>query len=233
MQAAVPRHVLVVGASNGVADRLAPLLQRSDFDLHTVSASDIVLDLVMGTPFELLVVGYPLPEIDFHELLRAVRLPGSASHDAGILLLARPGFLEAAQAMLPIGANRAAGLDWTDSRVAQAIDDLLHVAPRANLRAMFFADVQTNGARERYLYRTVNVSLSGVLVEGERLFAPGTPIDFAFRLPSEPQPVEGRARVVRRTDANREGLSGLGARFVELLDDGQDRLAQYVRYFNA
>jgi hypothetical protein len=114
MQAAVPRHVLVVGASGGVIDRVGPLLQRSDLDVHTVRPSDIVLDLVMGTPFELLVVGYPQPEIDLHKLVHAVRLPGSASHNAGILLLSRPGCFEAARAMLPIGANRAASLSWTD-----------------------------------------------------------------------------------------------------------------------
>ena len=233
MQAAALRHVLLVGASNGVIDRVGPLLNRSDFDVHTVRPSEIVLDLVMGTPFELLVVGYPLPEIDIHQLLRAVRMSGSASHDAGILLLSRPSFFEAARAMLPIGANRAASLSWTDSRVWQAIDDLLHVAPRARLKSMLFADVQTNGGRERYLYRTVNLSRTGVLLAGDQLFTAGIAFDFAFRLPSEPRPVEGRAEVVRRTVLDREGLSGIGARFVSLLDDGHYRISQYVKYFNA
>ena len=101
MQAATPRHVLLVGAPNGGAERVAPLLQRAEFDVHAVRPSEIILDLVMGTPFELLVVGYPLPEIDFIELIRAVRLRESASLHAGLVLLARPGFLEAAQALLP------------------------------------------------------------------------------------------------------------------------------------
>jgi hypothetical protein len=67
-----------------------------------------------------------------------------------------------------------------------------------------------------------------VLVQGEQLFAPGTPFEFAFRLPSETRPVEGRAEVVRRADDGRERMRGLGARFLALRDDGGIRVQQYV-----
>jgi len=227
-QAVIPRHVLLVGASNGGAERVAPLLQRAEFDVHAVRPSEIILDLVMGTPFELLVVGYPLPEIDFIELIRAVRLRESASLHAGLVLLARPGFLEAAQALLPVGANRAISLGWPDSRLWRAIDDLVDVAPRAQLQSMLVASVDAHGSCDRFLYETVNVSRSGVLVQGEQLFAPGTPFEFAFRLPSETRPVEGRAEVVRRADDGRERMRGLGARFLDLRDDGGIRVQHYV-----
>jgi hypothetical protein len=227
-QAVTPRHVLLVGAPNGGAERVAPLLQRAEFDVHAVRPSEIILDLVMGTPFELLVVGYPLPEIDLIELIRSIRLRESASLHAGLVLLARPGFLEAAQALLPVGANRAVSLGWPDSRRWRAIDDLVDVAPRARLRSMLVADVESHGGCDRFLYETVNLSRTGVLLQGDQLFAPGTPFEFAFRLPAEPRPVEGRAEVVRRTSGGRERLRGLGARFVTLRDDGGARVQRFV-----
>jgi CheY-like chemotaxis protein len=227
------RHVLLVGAATGGFERFAPMLQRAGFDVHLVKPSDIVLDLVMGTEFDLLVIGYPLPEMDIHQLMYAVRAEGSASHDAGVLLVARPGFLDAAQTLLSLGANRAVGLHWTDSRLWQAVGDLLNVAPRARLRSMLFADVSANGDEDRHLFQTVNVSRTGMLLRGDELFCPGTVFQFAFRLPSEPRPVEGKAEVVRRTDPFREGLQGMGARFVDLEDDGKFRLKQYVKYFHA
>ena len=227
-QAVTPRHVLLVGAPNGGAERVAPLLQRAEFDVHAARPSEIILDLVMGTPFELLVVGYPLPEIDLIELIRAVRLRESASLHAGLVLLARPGFLEAAQALLPVGANRAVSLGWPDSRLWRAIDDLVDVAPRARLQSTLVADVELHGGCDRVLYETVNVSRTGVLVLGEQLFAPGTPFEFAFELPAEPRPVEGTAEVVRRSNGGRERLRGLGARFLTLRDDGGARVQQYV-----
>jgi len=229
MQAAAPRHVLLVGAPDGGADRVAPLLQRADFDVHAVRPSDIVLDLVLGTGFDLLVVGYPAPEIDLVGLIRAVRLTGSASLRAGFVLLAKPGFLEAAQGLLSIGANRAVSLAWSDARLWCAIDDLVHVAPRGPLQAMLFADVDANGSRDHCLYRTVNVSRTGVLLQGERLFAPGTPFDFAFRLPFEARPIGGRGEVVRQSSLDREGMAGLGARFVALRDGDEARLQRFVQ----
>jgi hypothetical protein len=187
----------------------------------------------MGTEFDVLILGYPMPEVDIHQLLDSIRADGSASHDAGALLLARPGFLEAAHALLALGANRVVGLDWTESRFWQSVGDLLSVAPRARLKSMLYADVGEADNRDRLLYQTVNVSRTGVLLRGADLFAPGTVFDFAFRLPSEPRPVEGRAEVVRRADPEREGMTGLGARFVTLQDDGHFRLKQYVKYFHA
>lgn len=228
MQAATPRHVLLVGAPDGGAGRVAPLLQRAAFDVHAVQPSDIVLDLVMGTPFELLVVGYPAPEIDLFGLIRAIRLRGSASLHAGLVLLARPGFLEAAQALIPTGANRAVSLAWTDSRLWRAIDDLVDVAPRTGLHSSLVADVESHDGFDRFFYETVNLSRSGVLLQGEQLFAPGTPFDFAFTLPFETRPVEGRAEVVRRADGAREGLQGLGVRFLVLRDDGANRVQRFV-----
>jgi hypothetical protein len=228
MQAVAPRHVLLIGTPDGGAERVAPLLQRAAFDVHAVQPSDIVLDLVMGTPFELLVVGYPAPEIDLYGLIRAVRLRESASLRAGLVLLARPGFFEAAQALIPAGANRAVSLAWTDSRLWRAIDDLVDVAPRARLHASLVADVERDGGLDRVLFETVNLSRTGVLLLGERLVAPGTPFDFAFKLPFETRPVEGRAEVVRRADCVHERMQGLGARFVTLIDDGASRVQRFV-----
>jgi len=228
MQAAAPRHVLLVGALGGGAERVAPLLQRAAFDVHAVQPSDIVLDLVMGTPFELLVVGYPAPEIDLFGLISAVRLRSSASLHAGLVLLARPGFLEAAQALVPAGANRAVSLAWPDSRLWRAIDDLVDVAPRAGLQSSLIADVESRDGCDRFFYETVNLSRTGVLLQGEQLFAPGTPFDFTFTLPFETRPVEGRAEVVRRADAERERMQGLGARFLALRDDGAARVHRFV-----
>ena len=98
---------------------------------------------------------------------------------------------------------------------------------------MLYADVEASQDRDRLLYQTVNVSRTGMLLQGDEVFSPGTIFDFAFRLPSEPRPVEGRAEVVRRADPDREGMTGVGARFVSLRDDGHFRLRQYVKYFLA
>jgi hypothetical protein len=224
------RHVLLVGAPRSGAHQIAPLLRRADFDVHSVEASQFVLDLIMGTAFELLIVGYPLPEIDIHELLGAIRDCGSGCRRAGVLLLARTGFLEAAQSLVTFGANRAVGENWAESRVWQAVGDLLSISPRADLRSMVYADIAGDDNTDRLLYRSVNVSSSGMLLKGLDHPSPGTRFDFSFRLPSEPRPVEGNAEIVRRADLKREGFRGIGARFTSIHEEGLYRLERYITY---
>jgi hypothetical protein len=204
------------------------MLQRAEFDVHAVEPSEFVLDLVLGTTFELLIVGYPLPEVDLHELLLSVRESNSGTRSAGLLLLAEPGFLEAAQGLVALGANRAVSLDWSASRLWQAVGDLLNVAPRVMMRALVYADVEATNGDDRSLFQTVNVSISGMLLRGTDAFSPGSHFDFVFCLPGEPRPLEGTAEVVRRADADRECVQGLGVRFVHLRDDAKYRLERFI-----
>jgi len=222
------RHVLLIGAIEGGLARVAPMLQRAEFEVHTVEPSKFVLDLVLGTIFELLVVGYPMPEIDLSELVRTVRGSNSETRNAGVLLLAEPGFLDAAQGMVAIGANRAVSLDWSSSRLWQAVGDLLNVAPRVTVRAFVHADVDAGNGGSRSLLQTVNVSTSGMLLRGTEGFSHGAHFDFVFSLPGDPRPLEGTAQVVRKTDSGREPVEGVGVRFVHLREDGKYRLERFL-----
>jgi hypothetical protein len=94
-------------------------------------------------------------------------------------------------------------------------------------QSSLMADIESRDGL-RFFYETVNLSRTGVLVQGEQLFAPGTPFDFAFTLPFETRPVEGKAEVVRRVDAGRELMQGLGARFLTLRADGETRVQRFV-----
>jgi hypothetical protein len=222
------RHVLLVGALKGGLDRVAPMLQRDEFAFHAVEPTEFVPALVMGTAFELLIIGYPMPEIDITELITAVRDPVSASRNAGLLLLSEPEFLEAAQGLVTFGANRAVSLDWVGSRLWQAVGDLLCVAPRVGMRALVYADVEAGNGHSRSLYQIINVSATGMLLSGAESFSLGSRFDFVFCLPGEPRPIKGMAEIVRRTDAEREGAHGMGARFLHLKEDGPYRLERFV-----
>jgi CheY-like chemotaxis protein len=119
-----PRHhVLVVGAKQAGLERLAPMLRRADFGVHTVDPSAFLHDLVLSTSFELIVVAFPLHELAMTELLEAIRNEGSACHNAGLLLLAEPDRVDEAQALVDVGVNRAVCTDWNEARLWGAISD--------------------------------------------------------------------------------------------------------------
>ena len=221
------RHVLVVGAESETLEHLAPMLRRAEFNVHTVDPSPFLLDLVLSTAFELIMVGYPLDGMSVDDLLEAVRDEGSACRETGVMLLSNPELLESAQNLVDLGANRAIGTDWAEARVWQAVADLLQIAPRVYMRVLLHADVDVARDSSRSLYRTVNVSSSGALLQGSDELPLGSSFDFLFRLPGGGL-IEGTAEVVRHTNPLREGIEGIGTRFVGFRNESNQRLGDYL-----
>lgn len=221
------QHVLVVGAKKAGLERVAPMLRRAEFSVHSVEASPFLLDLVLSTAFELVIVTYPLDTLPLDDLIDTIRDQGSACRDAGLLLLAEPDLLDDAQAIVDLGANRAICCEWSEARIWQSIGDLMEVAPRIFMRVLMHLDIEIKNERSRAIFQTVNVSVSGVLLQGSDQLAPGETFDFLFRLPGGGL-VEGSAEVVRQTNPLREGVDGIGTRFTSFRDDCKESLLAHI-----
>ncbi len=223
------RHVLLVGVEREVVERMVPLLRREELQVLSTEAAPAVLNLLRDTPFDLLVVAYPLPELALEELLATVRAPDSPSRRAGVVLLAPEEVLGEALAWEEEGVNRVTAAGWTDAHLWQAVADLLHVAPRRGLRVLVHLDVELDGRSERELSQAVNVSATGMLLEAPTVFRPGTRVRLTFRLPGETRPVTGSAEVVRVTRPDKEGVRGFAVRFLGLEDDGPERVGAWLQ----
>ncbi len=221
------QHVLVVGAKQAGLERVAPMLRRADFSVHTVEPSPFLHDLVLSTAFELVVITYPLAEISIDHLMQTIRNEGSACHNAGLLLLADPDHMDEAQSRVDLGANRAICTDWNEARLWRAIGDLLEIAPRVSMRVLLHADVEVTRNRNRAIFQTVNVSRSGALLQGHETLDPGTNFNFLFRLPGGGL-IDGTAEVVRRTNSSREGVEGVGTRFADMNESTFERLVSHL-----
>ena len=222
------RHVLLVGASREAVERVAPMLLREEFQVLTASACSTVAELVRDTPFDLIVVTFPLNDVSVEVLLDAVRAEGSSCRASGVLLLAGSDNLDAATRHVDRGANRAISVDWTGARLWKAFSDLLEVAPRIALRSFVHVNVDLGEELGEDVCRAVNVSSSGMLLEGPGAFRAGSDVRVTFRLPGEDRPLSARARVVRTSEPFKERVLGFAVQFIALEDDGEQRLAAYL-----
>jgi hypothetical protein len=68
-----------------------------------------------------------------------------------------------------------------------------------------FVEVEAEGAVRTTLGTSVNLSENGILIQAQALDL-GAELVFAFRLPGAPEPVRGRARIVRLAAADSFGL---------------------------
>lgn len=222
------RHVLVVGAEPAALERIAPMLRRAEFDVHSATPTPEIFGLLLGTSFELILVSYPLRELVLDELVEVMRSEGSWCQKAALVLLAEPDFVDDAQALVDLGINRVISLEWPEARLHQSISDLLNVAPRVSLRVLVHVKVDVQNNATRALYQTINISRTGMLLRGDDRLEPGTRFSFFFGIPDGRRLVEGTAEVVRRTNPMREGAAGLGVRFIRLAGEGEQQLESFV-----
>lgn len=205
-----------------------PLLQREEIEVISVDADPAVVEIARVTPFELVMLRYPVEGIDTGEFLGILRDPSSVSRRAGVMLLADETHLEGAAAFLDRGANRVVSATWSDARIWRAVADLLDVAPRVAVRVPVMVDVNlaTEGVPE--VCRSVDLSTSGIRLECPNGYGPGTRLQIGLVLPKVGGVVRVQAEIVRRTDPERENVRGFAARFTSMSEEDEARLARFV-----
>lgn len=224
----VSRHVLLVGAQRASVEHLVPLLRREEIEVISVPADPAVLVLISETPFELIMLRFPMEGLDARTVLAEIRAEHSANRGAGVLLLSDEDALGRAVSLIDRGANRVVSATWADAHIWRAVADLLVVAPRIDLRVPVMVDVEL--AREGIpdVCRSVNVSRTGIRLESASPYQLGCSIQVGLALPGNGRVIRARAEVIRRIDKAREGSDGFAARFLAMSEDDEQHLVDYV-----
>lgn len=217
------RNVLVVGVSPDEFRLVEPLLGRNGFELDRFPSGAGALELTSAVPVDVLIVRCPLPDVEMRPFLDGVRREGNPCRRSSVVLLTDPDHVREAQTLIGRGANRMVVLGESEDTIETAVSELLDVSPRKEARFFARIEVKLGGAKDLVLCQTENVSASGLLIKTDRRWEKGTEIHFEFTIPSDPRPIGGVAEVVRHTMIGRDGVGGVGLRFVSFAGDSQRR----------
>jgi CheY-like chemotaxis protein len=226
--AAERRNILVVNVGSNEFTKIAPLLERSHFDVDRFPRAGSALELLSLVPFNVLIAGYPLPDIDAQEFLDAVRSSRCPSRRSPVLLLTPEAQLDEATVFIGRGANRVVAVEKPGEELQRNISELLAVSPRRDVRAMVRMGVSLSSGKALEMGQTVNISRTGMLLVTEQQYPLGTNLSFEFHVDDDGRPIRGQAEVVRHTTPDRESSSGIGIRFTDLDRDSEQRLYQYL-----
>jgi len=215
-------QVLVTRVDDATHRRIAETLHQIRVDLHRVRWDQTALDLVQGTAFDVVIIGFPVSREALTRFFDAARAKGAACRRAGLVLITDTPSSEAAQALVGKGANRVVIADEIEGRLVTAIEDLARPAPRLPTRIPARIQMVADGRPQRLMAQIDNISTSGMLVRGIAQLPLGTVVGFEMVLPDEARPIRGTAEIMRATDPRREQVHGVGVRFVSF--DGSDRL---------
>jgi DNA-binding NarL/FixJ family response regulator len=208
--------------------RAAAALASDEINLHHAPWDDNTLDLVQSTKFDVIIIGFPGPITPLRRFVECVSAPGSACQKSGVILLADPQHIDAAQAFVGVGINRAIPSDNAEELLAASITELASVAPRLALRAPTRVVLKLEQRPLRTFCQTENISESGMLLRGFGHYPPGTTIDFEINIPGQCDPIRGTATIARTTNVNLERMEGVGARFQTFMGQDGYRLTEYL-----
>ena len=215
-------QVLVTRVDDATHRRIADTLHQIRVDLHRARWDQTTLELVQGTPFDVVIIGFPVSREALNRFLDAARAKGAACRRAGLVLITETPCSEAAEALIGKGANRVVTAEDIEARLVTAIEELARPAPRIPTRIPARVQLLADGRPLRLMAQIDNISTSGMLLRGVTQFPIGTTFGFEMVVPDEAKPIRGTAEIMRATDPRREQVHGVGVRFVSF--EGSDRL---------
>ena len=215
-------QVLVTRVDDDTHRRIADTLRQIRVDIHRVRWDQTTLELVQGTAFDVVIIGYPVSRDALIRFLAAARDKESACRRAGLVLITETPHSDSAEALIGKGANRVVPVDELEGRLVTAVEELARPAPRLPVRIPARVQLSASGRPLRRMAQVDNLSTTRMLVRGVTQFPVGTTFGFEIVVPGEAKPIRGSAEIIRMTDPRREQVNGVGVRFVSF--EGSDRL---------
>lgn len=203
------------------------LLETAAADLARVSDGEAALATAKRRRFDLVLAEFPLPRLDLTHFLKQLRHSSSRSREAPVVVVT--GSLDGTR-IENLGPDRCRGVEICTSH-RQALSEVarcLGVTDRVTTRIRVGVTATTESWSGKQVLTTRNLSSTGMLLSAEHLLPVGSVTPISIELAPEEPLVLGRAEVVRHADVERESLTGMGMRFLELHSGGGDRIAAFV-----
>ena len=218
------RSTLVVGVDEQTFEKVSKVLSAVKFFADYAENGATALESTSFLPFDAIVTGYPLPDMQMQPFLDAVRKKGSPYRRLGLVILALRAMLPEAETYVGKGANYALALEDFPDELPRALFRLLEVPPRFAMRASSCLNVRLTWGASQTICQTENISAHGMLIKTDHPYPVGTQMAFEFAIPGESTSVRGSAVVVRQTQEKREKVTGLGVRFSSFQREDQKHL---------
>ena len=220
--------VLLAGIGRGPFEAIAPVLERQKLEIERVESPEVAVEMACSERVDLVIFDAEPNEMTLEEVVAKLRAEGSASAKSSLLVMAEPGTDTRARELIGNGVNRVMLLNDPEDLIEQQVADLLHIAPRAAVRFATRLYTSLDNGTEEVFGQTANLSVSGMLVQTPTLLEPGQQVVFEILIEDREGAVIGDAEIVRHASKDREGVDGIGVRFLGFREDCKDTLDEII-----
>lgn len=217
--------VLAVEDDQATLDLIYEVLSSLGVNVHPMNNSQQAARLVDQEKFDGIFLDLVMPEVDGLELTRLVRRSGWNRRTPVVMITGKEdkdtieqAFAAGATFFLAKPIDRSKLIRLLNSTRGSMLEERRRFQ-RISLRTQVAYQV---GDR-KFTGQSSNLSQTGILFEGNGALKPGIALQFSFRLPEQPLPIEAEGVVVRVDDKGR-----VGVRFTQLRTEDRQRIRELV-----
>jgi CheY-like chemotaxis protein len=220
------KKVLLVDDAPGGLAALREVVTQPYVTVFEAISGRQALEIHRRERVDLIVMDLQMPGMDGEQTTRALRAD-RALRDVSILLISDHSRAGLRERCMAAGANDFLAKPFRNTDLAARISPLLNVATRKHTALLAHVDVTDPGpAVEPFVARIVNLSTSGLLLEGDVRPGEGRTVCVKFFVPGATAQISAAATVTRHVDA--AGAVRWGARFTTLDLAARRTIRDYV-----
>jgi DNA-binding response OmpR family regulator len=204
----MPSRALIVDDEPAICDLIEGVLVSTGLDVISVTKSKDAVALLRDEKFAVVLLDYRMPTPSGLDIARLMRT-------SGINLMTPIIFMSDDQSIAAVSEGFAAGgslflykpIDKTRLlRLARSSQGAIEHERRRFSRVSIRCGVRVGFDKEELVCETIDLSLSGMLVEGPRILAVGSCVRISLETAPNVKPILGSGYVVRVLANNRMGI---------------------------
>ncbi|MDA8169383.1 MAG: response regulator [Nitrospiraceae bacterium] len=217
------KKILVVDSLEPFLKHEKSMLDREDFQVFTAKTGTEALDIHRRERVNAILTDLNVPELNGDELVRAIRSdPALKSVSVIVISSLRKADLERCASC---GANDYITRPIDQKKLLAKISQLLDIPERRSLRVLIKVTVKGSFGSEPFFGSTHNISVSGLLLETDKVLARGDIIACSFFIPdSERIMADGEVMRVAKAE---KGFH-YGVRFLDIKEKDKAIIENFV-----
>ena len=202
-------------------------LDREDITIFTPETNDEALKIHIEEKVDLIVTKLDQPGLRSEELFEIISKSGELREVLTIIIC--DGTLFHRERCKRCGAHAVFTSPIDIALLHLKIRQFLDVAPRQSYRVALNVAVEGKFNNRPFLYRTENISASGMLIKAEEVFAQGDRLSLSFFLPDGTR-VSARGEVVRIVkQGNAPDACLYGIKFTDIAPSVQSPIDTFIK----
>ncbi len=218
------KKIIIANSIHAFLERDKSILNRGDFRVYTATSGKEAFRLHQEEKANLIIADLDLPDMGGDALCSLVRKE-SSTRSVSIILVCQdiPAELERASTC---GANAWITKPIRPELLVESVGQLLAVSMRRAYRVLLKAKIHGARQNEPFFCTTHNISVSGILIETEKVLDAGDLITCALFLPGSQQiVVDGE---VVRLEKKPDGGYCYGVRFNDLAPEFRAEIERFI-----